>query len=135
MVSATALSVIGQVAALATSLIATPFVLRLISPSQYGFLSLVTSILSYVVLADLGMGMASTRFAADALARGDEEEEVAVVWMAMLVTRRPGPARRGSVMGRCREPKQAVSSAAGASQSGDDMPASRGHSRHCSNRR
>ena len=38
------------------------------------------------MLADLGMDIASTRFAADALARGDEQEEVAVVWMALFVT-------------------------------------------------
>ena len=88
--SATALSVTGQAAALAAALIATPFVLRLLGTAQYGFLSLMIAILSYVVLADLGMGQASTRFAADALARGHEEEEVAVVWTAVVVT--VGPA-------------------------------------------
>jgi O-antigen/teichoic acid export membrane protein len=86
MVSATALSLIGQGAALATSLVATPFVIRQLGPAQYGFLALVTSILSYLVLADLGMGMAATRFASDALARDNEDEEVAVVWNAAMVT-------------------------------------------------
>ena len=86
MVSATLLSLLGQGAALAASLIATPFVLRELGPAQYGFLALMTSVLSYLVLADLGMGMAATRFAADALARGDEDEEVAVVWTAAAVT-------------------------------------------------
>lgn len=90
MVSATALSLIGQVAALGTSLIATPIVLRQLGPAQYGFLSLMTGILSYLVLADLGMGMASTRFAADALARGREDEEVAIVWTAVAWTVTPG---------------------------------------------
>ncbi len=68
---ATGLSVIGQAASLGAALIATPFVLRLLGPAQYGFLALMTLLLTYLVLADLGMGMASTRFAADALARGD----------------------------------------------------------------
>ena len=85
--SATALSIIGQAAALGAALIATPFVIRLLGSAQYGFLSLaMAAILSYLVLADLGMNMASTRFAADALARGDEQEEVTVVWMALFVT-------------------------------------------------
>jgi O-antigen/teichoic acid export membrane protein len=86
MIGAAALSMTGQVAALATSLIATPIVIRLLGPAQYGLVALITTTLVYLGLAQLGMGMTSTRFASDALRRGDEQEEVAVVWTALLVT-------------------------------------------------
>lgn len=86
MVNATLLSVLGQVLPLGMALLATPFVLRLLGPAQYGVFSLLTATLTYFVLAaGLGMGLASTRFASDALARGDEQEEVAVVWTTVLI--------------------------------------------------
>jgi O-antigen/teichoic acid export membrane protein len=86
MVSATMVSLLGQALPLCAALVATPFVLRLIGPGQYGVLSLVTSTLTYFVLAaGLGMGVASTRFATDALARGDDAEEAAVVWTTLVI--------------------------------------------------
>jgi len=76
----------GQVGVLVVSFVATPFTVRLLGPEGYGLLALVNSLIAYVTVIDLGMGTASTRFASDAYARGDEREEAAAVWTASAIT-------------------------------------------------
>lgn len=75
----------GQVAVLLVSLVATPFVIRLLGPERYGVLVLVQLLLGYLSFADLGMGDASTRFASTVHARGDENGEARIIWTALIV--------------------------------------------------
>src|SRR5262249_29891911 len=75
----------GQVLTLGLSLIATPFVIRLLGPTGYGILALVNVVVGYGALSDLGMGQASTKFGAEAFGRQDAEEESAVIWTALFV--------------------------------------------------
>ncbi len=74
---------------LLTGIIVTPFVIRYLGTEEYGLLTLITLLIGYLGFADLGMGVASTKFGAEALARGDRDGESAVVWTSMLVTMLP----------------------------------------------
>ena len=71
------------------TLIATPFVIRLLGPEQYGILALVNVMIGYLSFADLGMGWASTRFASEAHAQGDDQREAATVWTALFLAAGP----------------------------------------------
>ena len=75
----------GQGATIVASLVATPFVIRLLGSEAYGVLALVNVALGYLAFTDFGMAVASTRFAADRYARGDREGEVAIIWTSLLV--------------------------------------------------
>jgi O-antigen/teichoic acid export membrane protein len=79
-------SVGGQAVVIATSLVATPFVIRLLGTESYGVLALINVLIGYIAFADLGMGAASTRFGSQAHARGDDEEEASVVWTALTLS-------------------------------------------------
>jgi O-antigen/teichoic acid export membrane protein len=82
-------SISAQGVALVTSFVVTPFVIRLLGTEDYGLLTLINLLIGYLGFADLGMGTASTKFGAEALARGDSEGESAVVWTSILVTSLP----------------------------------------------
>src|SRR5437660_1434783 len=84
-------SVGGQAVTLFASLIATPFVIRLLGPEGYGVLALINVLIGYLAFTDLGMGTASTRFGADASGRGDDkgENEVAVIWTSLCIAAVP----------------------------------------------
>jgi len=75
----------GQVAPLGVSLIATPFVIRMLGAEGYGVLILVGLIPNYLGFADFGMGIASTKFASEAYAAGDSEKEARTVRTAALI--------------------------------------------------
>lgn len=75
----------GQVAPLAVSLVATPFTIRLLGAEGYGVLILVGLIPTYLGFADLGMGLASTKFASEAYAAGDAGREARTVRTAAVI--------------------------------------------------
>src|SRR5690606_38905235 len=76
----------GQVAPLGVSLFTTPFVIRLLGSEGYGVLILVGLIPTYFAFADLGMGIASTRFASEACAAGDAKREANTVHTAAAMS-------------------------------------------------
>lgn len=76
----------GQVAPLAVSLVATPFTIRLLGAEGYGVLILVGLIPTYLGFADLGMGIASTKFGSEAYAAGDAEKEARTVRTAAVLS-------------------------------------------------
>jgi len=75
----------GQAVTMLATLIATPFVIRLLGTASYGILALVHVLISYLSFADFGMGTASTRFGSIAHARGDDEGEATAIWSALLI--------------------------------------------------
>jgi O-antigen/teichoic acid export membrane protein len=79
----------AQGAALLTSFVVTPFVIRILGTENYGLLALINLLIGYLGFADLGMGVASTKFGAEAFAKGDEGAESSVVWTSLLVTSIP----------------------------------------------
>jgi O-antigen/teichoic acid export membrane protein len=74
----------GQIVTLGASLVATPFVIRLLGPDSYGALALINLILAYFAFSDFGMAIASTKFGAEAYARGDPDGEAAVIWTSLM---------------------------------------------------
>jgi O-antigen/teichoic acid export membrane protein len=70
----------------AASFIAIPFVIRLLGAELYGVLALINLTLGYIGFADFGMGTASTRFASQAHSKNDQNEEVSVIWTALLLS-------------------------------------------------
>lgn len=83
---------LGQGATLAASLIFTPFVIRLLGTEAYGVLALVNLLITYITFADFGMGTASTKFASEAYAENDRENEAAIVWTALFIALIPSAA-------------------------------------------
>jgi O-antigen/teichoic acid export membrane protein len=79
----------GQVVTLLAALVATPFVIRMLGPERYGVLALINLLIVSLAFSDLGMGIASTRFGAEAHARGDDDGEAAAIWSSLLVSALP----------------------------------------------
>lgn len=79
----------GQGVTMIATLIATPFVIRLLGPERYGVLALVNIVIGYFSFADMGMGWASTRFASEAHAQGDDQREASTVWTALFLAAGP----------------------------------------------
>nr|MBP9663348.1 flippase [Pyrinomonadaceae bacterium] len=76
----------GQVAPLAVSLFATPFVIRMLGTDGYGVLILVALIPTYLGFADFGMAMASTKFGSQVYGQGlSPEKEGAVIRTAAFI--------------------------------------------------
>jgi O-antigen/teichoic acid export membrane protein len=78
-------TLVGQVLPLGVSLVTTPFVIRLLGAESYGVLILVGLLPTYLGFADLGMGLASTKFASEAYAEGDPAREARIVRTAALI--------------------------------------------------
>ncbi len=78
-------TLIGQVLPLAVSLVAMPFVIRLLGSEGYGVLVLVVLIPSYFGFADFGMSIASTKFGSEAYAANDPAREGRLVRTAALI--------------------------------------------------
>src|SRR5918996_4701915 len=85
-------SAVGQILILVASLLATPFVIRLLGTRYYGLFSLLNVLIGYVAFADLGMSAASSKFGADAYARGDPHHESSVVWTSVVLAALPAGA-------------------------------------------
>src|SRR5204862_5583169 len=85
----TSYATMGQFAVLASAFVATPFLVRMLGAERYGVLALVSLLVGYFLFTDLGMGAASTRFAAEALGQQDRRKEVAVVWTSLLLASLP----------------------------------------------
>ena len=78
-------TLIGQIAPLAISFLTAPIVIRLLGAEGYGVLVLIGLIPAYFAFADLGMGIASTRFASRAYAEGSPAVEARLVRTAALI--------------------------------------------------
>lgn len=90
-------ALISQAVKLATALLVIPYVIRKLGSEDYGLLALVNVIIGYVACADLGMGLASTKFGTEALASRDEKAEAAAVWTCILITFLPVCAGTGAI--------------------------------------
>ena len=75
----------GQSVTLLASLLATPLLIRWLGAEAYGVWALINLLIGYLSFGDLGMGTASTRFGAEAHARGDDKGEAEIIWTALLL--------------------------------------------------
>jgi O-antigen/teichoic acid export membrane protein len=73
----------GRAVLLLANLIAAPFLIRLLGPARYGLWTLLLLATNWASFADLGMGVASTKFGAGYYMRDDPQGESSVVWTAL----------------------------------------------------
>jgi O-antigen/teichoic acid export membrane protein len=78
-------SLIGQIAPMTVSLLTTPFIIRMLGAEAFGVYVLAGLIPAYLLFADLGMGLASTKFGSEKYAAGDASGEARVVWTASAI--------------------------------------------------
>lgn len=70
---------------LLSSLVSTPFTIRLLGTEAYGIFSLLSLLIGYLAVADFGMGQAAIRFGAEAYTKEGRHSEVPVIWTSLLV--------------------------------------------------
>lgn len=75
----------GTVLPLLASFISTPFIIRFLGSESYGVLILVGLIPTYISFTDFGMGMASTKFGAEAYGQGLRKKEGEIVRTAAFI--------------------------------------------------
>jgi O-antigen/teichoic acid export membrane protein len=78
-------TLVGQVLPMGISFLATPIVIRLLGTEGYGVYILVLLIPNFLAFADLGMNVASTKFASEAYAGGSRDLEARRVRTAALI--------------------------------------------------
>lgn len=78
-------AIAGQGIRLAVSLAVIPYLLRKLGTSEYGLLTLINVVIACVSFNDLGMGIASTKFATEALAKKNERSEADAIWTSLLI--------------------------------------------------
>jgi len=84
-VKGSAWTLLGQMGPMAVSLITTPFVIRMLGTEGYGVVALISLLPAYLTFADLGMGLASTKFGSEAFASGNRNKEADIVKTACLI--------------------------------------------------
>jgi O-antigen/teichoic acid export membrane protein len=81
----TLLNFIGRALPLLVGMVTIPFIVRALGTERFGLLSLAWVILGYFAIFDLGLGRATTKFVAEALGRGEEDQVPRLVWTAVTV--------------------------------------------------
>jgi len=76
----------GRTVLLLANFGATPFTVRLLGPAAYGLWALIQAILTWAGPAEVGMGMATTKYGAERYALGDNSGEAKVVWSGLALS-------------------------------------------------
>lgn len=77
------LNLVGQGTPLIIALIAMPFIVQGLGTERFGLLTLSWAIMGYFTIFDLGLGRATTKFVAEALAKGKEDQVNRIIWTAV----------------------------------------------------
>ena len=81
----TLLNFVGQVLPLLVGLVALPLIIQGLGKDRFGILSLAWVILGYFSVFDIGLGRATTKYVAEAIGKGDEEQIHRLVWTSVTV--------------------------------------------------
>jgi O-antigen/teichoic acid export membrane protein len=81
----TLLNLIGQGLPLVVAVVTIPFIIQGLGIDRFGLLSLAWVVLGYFAIFDLGLGRATTKFVAEALGKGEEDQVPRLVWTAVTV--------------------------------------------------
>ena len=76
-------NLLGQVLPMAAALVCIPPLIRLLGVERFGLLTLISAVIGYFGLFDLGIGRALTKFVAEREDAGGGEETARLVWSAM----------------------------------------------------
>jgi len=79
------LNFVGQAASLVVGVVTIPIIIHGLGTERFGLLSLAWVILSYFSIFDLGLGRATTKYVAEALGKGEEEQMPRIVWTTVVV--------------------------------------------------
>lgn len=79
----TGFNLIGSIVPVGVGLLVTPYVIRGLGVERFGVLSLVWAILWYASYFDLGLTRATTKFASEAIGRGQPETIPAILWTSL----------------------------------------------------
>jgi O-antigen/teichoic acid export membrane protein len=77
------LNLLGWVIPLSVALVAIPYAIHGLGAERFGVLSIASALLGYFGIFDLGLGRATTKYVAEALALGDLERLPKVVWTSL----------------------------------------------------
>jgi len=81
----TALNFVGSLVPLVVALLVTPYVIHGLGVERFGVLSLAWAILWYSSYFDLGLTRATTKFASEALSKGQHEKIPAILWTSLTI--------------------------------------------------
>ncbi|MCL0085109.1 flippase [Thermodesulfovibrionales bacterium] len=81
----TLLNLIGQGLPLVVAVVTMPFIIQGLGIERFGLLALAWVVLGYFAIFDLGLGRATTKFVAEALGKGEEEQVPRLVWTAVTI--------------------------------------------------
>ena len=79
------LNIVGQTVPLVIGLLVTPFIVRRLGSDGFGVLSLGWTILTLSLVFNLGIGRATTKFAAEYLAREETTKLPSLFWMSVVL--------------------------------------------------
>ena len=80
----TVLNLAGQVLPLLVALPAIPYIIHRLGVDRFGILSLAWAVLNMSTILDLGLGRATTKFVAEYLGQGKEDQVPSVVWSSLV---------------------------------------------------
>ena len=81
----TLLNLFGQGLPLVVAVVTIPFIIHGLGIERFGLLSLAWVVLGYFAIFDLGLGRATTKFVAEALGKGEEDQVPRLVWTAVTI--------------------------------------------------
>jgi O-antigen/teichoic acid export membrane protein len=81
----TMLNFIGQAVPLLVGVLIIPFIVRGLGIERFGILSLAWVVLGYFTIFDLGLGRATTKYVAEALGKGEEDQVPRLVWASVTI--------------------------------------------------
>jgi len=81
----TLLNFLGQVVPLLVGVVTIPLIVRGLGTDRFGLLSLAWVVVGYFGIFDLGLGQATTKFVAETLGKGKEEQVPQIVWTAVTI--------------------------------------------------
>jgi O-antigen/teichoic acid export membrane protein len=81
----TLFNLIGQGLPLVVAVVTIPFIIQGLGIDRFGLLSLAWVVLGYFAIFDLGLGRATTKFVAEALGKGEEDQVPRLVWTAVTI--------------------------------------------------
>jgi O-antigen/teichoic acid export membrane protein len=81
----TLFNLIGQGLPLVVAVVTIPLIIQGLGIDRFGLLSLAWVVLGYFAIFDLGLGRATTKFVAEALGKGEEEQVPRLVWTAITI--------------------------------------------------
>ncbi len=80
----TILSLLGRAFPLGIAVLTMPIIIQGLGPERFGILALTWTTLAYFRLIDFGLGHATTKFVAEALGRGHDEQLSQIIWTALI---------------------------------------------------